>query len=53
VKALAAKGFPVSETTGWIDYLRSRNAYWTAQQVSRKIAAATGPMELRPEALKQ
>ena len=53
VKAMTAKGFPESETTGWIDYLRSRNAYWTSQQVQRKIAAATGPMELRPEALKQ
>jgi hypothetical protein len=53
VKAMAAKGFAASEVTGWIEYLRSRNAYWTAQQVSRRIAAATGPMELRPEALKQ
>jgi hypothetical protein len=52
VKAMATKGFPESETKGWIDYLRSRSAYWTAQQVQRRIAAATGPMELRPEALK-
>ena len=53
VKSMQSKGFPESETKGWIDYLRSRSAYWTAQQVQRKNAAATGPMELRPEALKQ
>ena len=51
VKSMAGKGYPEAETKAYIAYLRERSGYWTKQQLQRKIPAATGPVELRPEAL--
>jgi TRAP-type C4-dicarboxylate transport system substrate-binding protein len=51
VKSMAGKGYPEAQTKAHVAFLRERSAYWTKQQLQRKIAAATGPVELRPEAL--
>lgn len=51
VKAMSAKGFSATEVNSWIAFLRTRIDYWTAEQIKRKIAAPTGPLALRPEAL--
>jgi len=51
VSGMASKGFSAAEVNDWIRFLRARIDYWTAQQIERKIAAPTGPLALRPEAL--
>lgn len=51
IKSMASKGFAEADTRAWIAFLRERNRHWTAQQIERRIAAATGPAQLRPEAL--
>ena len=51
VKSMAAKGYPEAEAGAWVAYLRARIDYWTEEQIARRIAASTGPLELRPEAL--
>lgn len=50
-KSMASKGYTEAEAKAWVAFLRSRTEYWTAQQIQRKIPAATGPVALRPEAL--
>jgi len=51
VKSMSTKGYSEPEAKAWVAFLRSRSEYWTAQQIERKIAAATGPVALRPEAI--
>ncbi len=51
VKQIATKGYTEAEARGWIAFLRERIKYWTAKQIEYRIPSATGPAEVRPEAL--
>jgi len=48
VKMMVGKGYPETEVTGWIKYLRDRIDYWTKKQIWLRIKSPTGPPDMRP-----
>jgi TRAP-type C4-dicarboxylate transport system substrate-binding protein len=48
---MVAAGHTETEVNGWIDFIKARIDYWTAQQVALRIASAAGPPEVKEEAV--
>lgn len=51
VKRMVGKGFSETEVRGWVTFLRERSDFWAKKQLSLRIPSASGPPEVRPEAL--
>jgi hypothetical protein len=45
---MVGKGYSEAEVQGWIDFIKERVDYWTAQQIKLNIKSLTGPEEMRP-----
>jgi hypothetical protein len=42
VTAMVGKGYAQSEVEGWLDYIRGRTDYWTAEQVKACVPFLVG-----------
>jgi TRAP-type C4-dicarboxylate transport system substrate-binding protein len=51
ITKMVSAGHTETEVNGWIDFIKTRIEYWTAQQVALRIASAAGPPDVKAAAV--